>query len=461
MRRLQLGVAVGGLVAFAAAPRMLHAQGYGVYEHGTCVMGRAGTGVASPCHDGSTIFFNPAGLTQMTGQQIAGGVTLIAPSGDFKSDSTGERTALKDAVYPVPHLFYSRVHNDRLAFGVGLFVPYGLTTEWPTTFAGRFLGYKSRITAVYVQPTAAVKLGERLSLGAGFDLSFVSVELKQRVDLSTTALPPPFAGTFGNLGIPPETDFADAKLTGNATGVGYNLGLFFKATDQLSLGARYLSRQLIEIDDGEVEFSPVSTGITLAGSNPFGVPAGTPLDAVLASQFNPGNRLSAQGASTFLRLPEQWVVGAAFQVTPQARLLFDYQITNWDVFEVLQIDFELAPDRTIREDYQTSHGFRFGGEYIFGSSTQIRAGFLTHDAAAPDQTVTPNLPEGFRSEVTVGVGFKLAEQLRADLAYQYIDQAFRRGRTSDGGLAVPTPAVNNGLYSFDAQLFGATLSYAF
>jgi hypothetical protein len=44
-----------------------------------------------------------------------------------------------------------------------------------------------------------------------------------------------------------------------------------------------------------------------------------------------------------------------------------------------------------------------------------------------------------------------------DLAYQYIDQADRRGRT------VPTESVeaNNGLYNFRAHLFGATFAYAF
>jgi hypothetical protein len=75
--------------------------------------------------------------------------------------------------------------------------------------------------------------------------------------------------------------------------------------------------------------------------------------------------------------------------------------------------------------------------------------------------VTPNLPEGKRSEFTLGFGTRLSRSLRMDLAYQYIDQADRRGRTGDGGLAVPTTAVNNGLYTFSAHLFGATFALAF
>ena len=90
-----------------------------------------------------------------------------------------------------------------------------------------------------------------------------------------------------------------------------------------------------------------------------------------------------------------------------------------------------------------------------------RIGFLSHGAAAPDQTVTPNLPEGPRTEYTAGLGGDLSPKIHVDVAYQYIDQADRRGRTTDGGLAVPTVAVNNGLYTFHASLIGATLTYKF
>src|SRR2546422_5213457 len=36
------------LVLFAGFPALLGAQGFGIYEQGTCSMGRAGTGVAAP-----------------------------------------------------------------------------------------------------------------------------------------------------------------------------------------------------------------------------------------------------------------------------------------------------------------------------------------------------------------------------------------------------------------------------
>jgi long-chain fatty acid transport protein len=199
----------GLIMAAAALPRAAEAQGYGVYEQGACVMGRAGTGVASACADGSSIFFNPAGITAAERQQLSVGGTLIAPRGTFTNDLSGFTGSLKAKAYPVPNLYYVRpLGGGRAAAGIGLFAPYGLTTEWPDDFEGRFLGYKSRIAAIYVQPTAAFKLGKRASIGAGLDVSFVKVELRQRLELSSQIAAPP-STTFGNLGIPYGTDFGD------------------------------------------------------------------------------------------------------------------------------------------------------------------------------------------------------------------------------------------------------------
>jgi long-chain fatty acid transport protein len=463
MRRFHVFLTVGALASILAAPRQLAAQGYGVYEHGSCAMGRAGTGVASPCSDGSTIFFNPAGLVLMDRRQVSIGGTLIMPSGGFENEITGVKTDLNDRVYPVPHLYIQHRINDRFAAGFGIFVPYGLETDWPTDFEGRFLGYKSVVQGIYLQPTIAAKITDRISIGAGLDVTHLHVELHQHADLSTVALPPPAppGATFANLGIPTGTAFADVEVKGGSWNMGANFGVIFKASDRLSFGVRYLTRQKIEVPEGEVAFTQLPTGITLALGNPFGVPAGTPLDAVLAPRFLDDSLLGSQQGSTTLSLPEQLVIGTAFQVTGKLKLLFDWQRTNWSVFDELVLNFERAGSRTLVESYRETDGFRLGGEYAWSGSTTFRAGFLTHEAAAPAQTVTPNLPEGKRSELTLGLGTRLGSRFHIDVAYQYIDQADRRGRTTDGGMAAPTSAVNNGLYTFSAHLIGATLALAF
>jgi long-chain fatty acid transport protein len=61
--------------------------------------------------------------------------------------------------------YYRQDLGTRAAFGVGLFAPYGLTTDWPTDSEGRFLGYKN--VAESVQPTLAWRVHGRVAIGAG------------------------------------------------------------------------------------------------------------------------------------------------------------------------------------------------------------------------------------------------------------------------------------------------------
>lgn len=466
MRRFLVWMAAG-VLAGAVVPAALTAQGYGIYEHSACMMGRASTGVATPCTDGSAVNYNPAGILGSGRGVISGGVTYIGPTGDFTNDFTGMKSGLENQHFYIPHFYAARDFGRRYAAGVGVFAPYGLETNWGNTFEGRFLGYRSKIQSIYVQPTFAAHITSTLQVGGGLDLSWEKVNLRQRVDLYSTAAPAPapVGTTFGNFGIAKGTDFADINLQGSGTGVGYNLGVIWQAHPRVTIGARYLSQQKINIDKATATITQVNTNINLPAGNPLlialGLPAGTPLDAILAAQFTGAGPLVNQSGSTSLTFPAQFVVGLTVKATDQLRLLGDLQWVNWEKFSTLVLTFDRLPQTTIQESYQNTLGYRFGAEYAMNPRYTARLGLLSHEAAAPDQTVTPNLPEGARTEYTAGLGAGLTDKLHLDVAYQYIDQADRRGRTTDGGLAVPTVAQNNGLYSFKASLIGATLTYKF
>src|SRR5256885_216973 len=153
-------------LSFAAVPGLLAAQGFGIYEQGTCSMGRAGTGVAAPCADGSALFFNPAGLAGLPGGHATIGVTLINVDGGFTDDIFQRTSHLQDPLIALPQVYVSYAATPKLGVGVGLFAPYGLQTEWPLSFDGRFAGYKNIIRSVYIQPTVAYQVTPWLSQGA-------------------------------------------------------------------------------------------------------------------------------------------------------------------------------------------------------------------------------------------------------------------------------------------------------
>lgn len=414
-------------------------------------MARAGTATASPCADGSTMFYNPAGLAGLGkghGLFSIGGTGILA-TGGFEND-LGPKDDLSKKLIPVPHVYAAYGLSDRIGIGVGLFAPYGLETNWDENGQARFRGYKSVIRNVYIQPTVSVRIHPRVDFGAGFDYNFSHVQLRQHLDLSEQAVPaglfPPNVQTFADVGILSGTDFADANLHGNGHSVGYHLGILVRPVDRVSLGVRYLSRQLAKINGATAEFTQINTGILLGG---------LPLDQQLAAQFSGSGTLAQQSAKTWLRLPEQLSFGAAVDVTSKFKALVDVVTTNWTVFDTLQLNLSRAGIIDLPQENDRTWAFRLGGEYAVSPSTTLRAGYINHGAAAPDQNVVPNLPEGPRAEFTGGFGTKLGQKLQVNVAYQYIKQQERRGRI------VSDPSVTNGLFTFNAHLFGATFTYTF
>ncbi len=367
MRRFALVLLAGAVLVVAAPLHPLAGQGFGVYEHNTCAMGRGGVTAARPCADGSAIYFSPAGLAGLSGTHVSVGVTLIGAQGNFTDDFLASKSDLKNPLIPVPNIYITHAINPKLTAGIGLYAPYGLETKWDAnTFPGRFLGYNTNIRSIYIQPTIGYQISPKLQFGIGVAYIRSTLKLRQRADLSTQPIPDalripaglPPGVTFAMLGVATGTDFADAVLDASGSGFAVNFGAIVKVNDRLSIGGHWLTRKQIKYD-GNAAFTPVATGLVLPVAVDFA---------------NPG-----------------------------------------------------TPDLALHPSNKDTHGFRFGTEYQYNSKVQLRGGYLYHTAASPAQFVTPLLPEAPRNEFTVGAGIALTPRWHADLAYQYIKQNDRRG----------------------------------
>jgi long-chain fatty acid transport protein len=445
------------LVLLAGLPSVLGAQGFGLYELGTCTMGRAGAAAASPCPDGSAAFFNPGGLAGLSGTRFSTGVTLVGAYGSFTDDFLAHKTDLDNPLIPVPNAYIAHALTPKLTVALGAYAPYGLETKWPTeNFEGRFVGYNTKLRAIYIQPTIGYQASPILKLGIGVAYITSRLDLRQRADLSTQTAAPGI--TFAMLGMAHGTDFADAALEATGTGVAVNVGGILKVSDRLSIGGHWLTRRKVDYD-GTAAFDPVLTGLLLAANNPLGLPAGTPVDALVAGQFGTGGALADGKVTTSITLPPQGTLGFSYQVSDKWTVMGDYQLVVWGWFSSVDIDFQrfandTAVDVSLHPNNNDTHGFRFGAEYQYSDKVTLRGGYLYHTASSPPEFVTPLLPEGPRNEFTIGAGVTLTPKLRADLGYQYIKQNDRRGLVS-------TSAGNTGLYKFWGHLFGLGLAYTF
>ncbi len=444
-----LGLAI--LVAGSAAPAF--AQGSSVYNQSACVSARGGTSVAAPCEDASAVYYNPGALT-FAPSAASAGFTAVYNTGSYVYDVTGVEVEREASMPIVPQAYVSyRFGTDsRWAGGLGVWAPYGLGIEWPTDFEGRYVSQKTQLRGIYIQPTLSYQLiPGKLGIGVGPQIVMGGIELNQTIDL-------PVANPDLSF-LPLGTDVATGKLEGSGTGYGAHIGIYLQASDRLAIGARYMHSVPVDLE-GDADFTALSNPNVYIPVPGVGV---VPLDVALAGQFADGGAFEDQGVTASLEFPAQAVVGVRFGATMQLALLADYQWTQWSSFDQIAGEFEnaAAGALTLPLNYKDAHTFRVGTQYAASPALDLRAGFVYNTAATPDETVTPILPEAERQLYTVGLGYDFGS-LHADVHYNYINQADRRGRVRSalpGSYTIDD--LNIGVYSTTAHLFGLTLSYIF
>jgi long-chain fatty acid transport protein len=322
------------------------------------------------------------------------------------------------------------------------------------------VGYHNKLSSIYIQPTLAYQaVRRRLALGAGLDIVRGSVEIHRRTDLATTLIPGTNL-TFAALGVPAGTDFADLALRVHAWSATFHVGVEALLSKRLSIGARYLHTAHLDLDEGSADFTEIETGFPLPPGNPFGLLPGTPIDLVLAPLFAPGGPLSDQQFSTDLTFPNQFVAGLRFLATPPLRLLLDYQWTGWRHVDQAALAFQRAPADTLFLDFRNTSTVRLGADYALSPLWALRAGIIYNNAAEPDVSVSPLLPEARRWSFTTGFGYRLDTSFYADAGVEYVAQADRRGHVRPRTSRAQTAAeLNRGTYESHAVAVALTLWY--
>jgi long-chain fatty acid transport protein len=161
-------------------------------------------------------------------------------------------------------------------------------------------------------------------------------------------------------------------------------------------------------------------------------------------------------------MPAQFVVGLSVHVSPRVKVLTDYQWVGWSAFDTVTLDFSqpIPPDEQLVQNYRDTSALRLGVDFQTSQALRVSGGYFFNQAAAPDENVTPLLPDARRNHLTAGVGWNMRPHLTLDLAYQFVHYSPRRGRVvnPDPG-QLPTVALNSGVYRTRGDLLGITLTY--
>lgn len=389
-------------------------------------MGHAFVGQAN---DASAIYFNAAGLTNLKGINFLAGTTLIMPKVDFTGPTPLTTTSSTVARTFTPINLYGVYGMDNgLSFGLGIYNPYGLGSEWSPTWVGKSLAVETELRTFYINPTVAYKVMENLSVGAGFSYIVSNIMFKQIVDMPAIQIAP---GVF----LP-----AAPNVIINLEGTGkpaytFNFGLLYKPMEDLSLGLSYRHSAEIEFD-GDLTFENLP-------AKPTGYPVGH-------SDLFP----ESKGISK-ITMPYDLRVGVSYNAMENLTLNADFQYVGWESYDTLAVDFEKNTaawkDLSSPKNWENSMTFRFGGEYRMDAFA-FRAGYVFDGSPIPTTTMDPSLPGSDRHEFTVGLGYQILPSIRVDAAYQYI--SFEKEVTDS---KIPF----NGKYVNSTNLFGFNVGFGF
>lgn len=474
--RLRLPTTLLGLAAVSAPFIFLtqpaHAGGFALIEHGASGLGNAYAGAAAVSADTSTVWFNPAGMSEIDGREMAFGLHLLSTSTDWTDEGTslgsrlggaevsGPETASPGTVSTLPNFYYVAPINDQWSYGLSVGVPYGSATEYDSDWKGRYTTVESGINVIDINPALSYQLSDKVRLGFGISLQQLSAELGSNVDSGAVCLG--YADILDssftsadcvNAGLTPGNLVNDstAEITGDSVAFGFNLGALFLPTEGVKLGVAY--RHSIDHElDGDVDF----------GVNPA-------LRALLDGNTGVQSQALTQGflldgsALAQVELPATLSFSGAWQVNDKVELLSDLTWTGWSSFQELRVVYAnpAQPDTLSVQEWEDVLRFSAGINYSYSPKMVLRAGYAFDEEPIPGpDRRTARIPGNDRTWISFGLGYKVSEKFSFDVGYAHImlDETVIDNTDPESN---GTGSVVRGVYDPSIGILSAQLNWAF
>jgi long-chain fatty acid transport protein len=425
-----LGLLALGLLALGAGQAL--ATGFSIYEAGAraTALGCAFTATAD---DGSALFYNAAGLSFQSGRHADLNAIAVVPhfkfAGYLGQGGNLERGISAERTFLVPGAAYTANPGGKLAYGVGVYAPFGLGVEWqdPEQWVGRRISYDVGIQTIYVTPAVSYLLADGLAVAVGADVA------TQHLKLSKYSPDPQFG-----------TNAIQTTIEGRSNpNVTPSLGLMYRPSPQVSFGAMYHFEKTMVFEDQDA---------TLGNVQGPDDPWATSLIAGLSG--------SQQTVSSELNLPSMMSVGLAYSPAPTLRLEGNYVRFGWSTFQSLELDFATdALDQAIHFGYEDSWQARFGAEFQASPTVSLMGGYVRDTTPQPLQSISPLLPDSDRNDYSVGMRWHRGSW---DLSLSYM-AVVGESRTNvvDGEPLRNTTDYPFGTYKASAHLAGIGLRHSF
>lgn len=417
MNNNKLRAAIVATVAGGLGVTSLSAAGagYQLFEQSGSGIGNAYAGAAASAEDASTLFYNPAGLSWLSGNQTVGALHALRPTADFTN--AGTTTALgapasggnggdAGSVSILPNLYFATdMLGHGLTLGVGMNTPFGLSTQYDPDWVGRYQAIKSELETINLHGAVSYRVNDMIAVAAGLNFLHANAELSNAIDFGAIcfAQVDPLTCAAGGAGLLPGNQGAIASdgnglVEGSDWGVGYTLGAVFEPMKGTRVGATFRSK---------VDFE-------LEGYGKFTTPVLGPFAALTAPFTN-------TTASAALTLPEVAAFSVFSQLTPNWAVMADVTWTNWSRFDVLRVEYEnLLPDTVVLQNWDDTFRYSAGLTYTLNDAWKFRTGVAYDESPVPDEFRTPRIPDEDRTWLTFGISHRISSAGTIDVGYLHV-----------------------------------------
>jgi long-chain fatty acid transport protein len=463
--RTRIATAIGGLALMLGASQAF-GTGFQLNEQSGSSIGNAFAAGAAFTDDASAMWWNPAALSKIPTTQAVAVLNVIKPSVKFQND--GSQPALNQPLGGnggdaggwnfVPNMYLSVPINKDFSFGLGVTVPFGLTTEYDDGWLGRYQALKSSIETMNVNPAFSWQVTPEFAIGAGVNWQKIKAELTQNTNYSYGLL-----GTAIAAGIPagaptwnaikaatPGLDGL-AKITADDDAWGWNIGLAWDATPQLRLAAAYRSEMKYQAT-GNVEYTN-PTPTPPAGTSPLLVATIAQLSSTLNSRL-----LFNRGVTSDITLPQIANFSMVYRIDPRWEVMADVQWTGWS--SVPALTYVSTPEiPAVPLNWDDTYKIAVGASYKYSDQWKARFG-VAFDQTPVTNEPTPRLPDSDRWWFAIGGEYKYSKNLKFDAGLVYImadnPSFFNRnaGSTAQYGLI-------NGSYDASVTILSLQGTYTF
>lgn len=403
------------------------AAGFQLMEQNASGIGNAYAGSAAVAENASTIFFNPAGMTQLKKIEVSGGVSAVGTS--FKYTDTGSSgTGFLAGTGTggdgggwgfIPNGYASWGVTKDLYVGIGIGAPFGLKTSYDDRWVGAAQSTEFDVKTYNINPSVAYRVNDVVSLGAGLSWQRVEATYKRLTAVSAAGVASPL------------------KLNLDDDAWGWNIGALFTITPQTKVGVSYRSK---------VEYhtkGKINIDGTLAG---------------LTSE-----------AKADITLPDTFILSATHKLNDRVELLGDVSWTGWSSIPKVDIMRATATvngafaagtlAQTLDTEFRDTWRVALGANYKLNNDLTLKTGIAYDQTPVKGaSTRLVSLPDNNRTWLSLGAQWKATKDLTLDGGATYLfvkDSKIDNDQTALGRGRV------TGDYAASVWLFGVQASMAF